>query len=306
MLSGKVVDESIRGVLLKACLTPGMVDVYEDEPGPLSFLRATLRSAAAPLANKLGFKKLSGHFDVLVLSALFFWSVQCLWSPFVSRAFFKSYTRLTTSRAKNNWNVHVVSLIHAAAIIPLAFRCLNIKVLDEDRAFGWDDRVGTLMAVSLGYFAWDTIESIVHYSGTGFVAHGFSCFVIYLLSFKPFIAYYGPRFLLWELSTPFLNVNWFLDKMDMSGSTIQIVNGAMLLATFAGARLVYGTIMSIAFYHTLFEFQDRMPLSMFLTYIVGNTILNGLNWFWFSKMIAMVRRRAAGNLKDGNGSVKTD
>ncbi len=33
------------------------------------------------------------------------------------------------------------------------------------------------------YFAWDTIESIVHYSGAGFVAHGFSCFVIYLLSF---------------------------------------------------------------------------------------------------------------------------
>jgi hypothetical protein len=25
---------------------------------------------------------------------------------------------------------------------------------------------------------------------------------------KPFLAYYGARFLLWELSTLFLNINW--------------------------------------------------------------------------------------------------
>ncbi|KLO10563.1 DUF887-domain-containing protein [Schizopora paradoxa] len=275
-----------------------MVDEYGDPYGSASFLRASLRSAAAPIADTLGFKKLADHFDVVVLSALFFWSVQCLWSPFVSRAFFKSYTRLPTSKARNNWNVHVVSLLHSIVIIPLAIRCLDSNALDEDRAFGWDDHVGSVLAISLGYFAWDTIESIYHFSGVGFVAHGFACFVIYSLSFKPFVAYYGPRFLLWELSTPFLNINWFLDKMDMSGSLIQVVNGALLLLSFAGARLFYGTIMSIAFYHTLIDIKDQLLLSTFLVYFIGNTVLNGLNWFWFSKMIAMVRKRIAGRGKE--------
>ncbi len=43
-----------------------------------------------------------------------------------------------------------MSLIHAAAIIPPSIPLFEYQVLDEDRAFGWDDRVGTLMAVSLG------------------------------------------------------------------------------------------------------------------------------------------------------------
>lgn len=279
-----------------------MADAYTS---PLLFIRVTLRSAAEPLANGLGFDRLSGHFDVVILSALFFWSVHCLWSPFVSRAFVKSYSRLSTSRARNNWNVHVVSLAHAITIIPLAFRCLNSKPLDEDKAFGWDDHAGTVMAISLGYFIWDSIECLVHFTGVGFFAHGLSCLVIYLLAFKPFIAYYGPRFLLWELSTPFLNINWFLDKMDMTGSSVQMVNGAMLLATFAGARLIYGTVMSMAFYRTLLDIQDRIPMSIFLTYSIGNTILNGLNWFWFLKMIAMVQKRVGGKSKDVNNASKT-
>lgn len=35
----------------------------------------------------------------------------------------------------------------------------------------------------------------------------------------------------------------FLDKLNMTGSAAQVVNGVALLATFAGVRLIYGTYM---------------------------------------------------------------
>lgn len=75
-----------------------------DEGMPFAILRSALRQAIEPFAKDLGLTKLSEHFDVLVFSALFFWTVQALWSPFVSRAIFRgSYGRLTSARARNNW-----------------------------------------------------------------------------------------------------------------------------------------------------------------------------------------------------------
>ena len=59
-------------------------------------------------------------------------------------------------------------------MIPLAIRCLDSPALSVDRAFGWDERAGTLFAVAAGYFLWDTIDMLMHFEAFGFVAHG-SC-----------------------------------------------------------------------------------------------------------------------------------
>lgn len=60
-------------------------------------------------------------------------------------------------------------------MIPLAIRCLDSPALSADRAFGWDERAGTLFAIAAGYFLWDTIDTIMYFEGFGFVAHG-SCY----------------------------------------------------------------------------------------------------------------------------------
>ena len=48
---------------------------------------------------------------------------------------------------------------------------------------------------------------------------------------------------------------------------------------------------SYAFYKTLLSIRDQIPLFVLLTYGLGNIVLNGLNVFWFYKMIAAVRKR---------------
>lgn len=70
---------------------------------------------------------------------------------------------------------------------------------------------------------------------------------------RPFINFYSPTFILYELSSPFLNIHWFLDKIDMTGSRAQWYNGMMLLFTFFSSRLVWGTWQSAIVYMDMFK-----------------------------------------------------
>lgn len=129
---------------------------------------------------------------------------------------------------------------------------------------------------------------------------------------RPFVNYYATVFILWELSTPFLNVHWFMDKVDMTGSRAQLYNGIMLLATFFSCRLVYGTYSSFRVFHDIWssvnanpspsklEFSSTMvfankestvPVWLGATYLLSNLTLNSLNFYWFFMMIKAVRKR---------------
>jgi hypothetical protein len=141
---------------------------------------------------------------------------------------------------------------------------------------------------------------------------------------RPFVNYYGLNFILYEISTPFLNIHWFFDKLNMTGSRVQLFNGIALLTTFFGCRVLWGNYQSIRMYsdvwtalHTpgfsqieinnpIFAYQKfpdsgsdykdgsgKMGLPMWLVfaYLGSNTILNFLNIYWFAKMIQALRRR---------------
>ncbi|KAI9450716.1 DUF887-domain-containing protein [Lactarius psammicola] len=236
--------------------------------------------------------RLPDHLHTLLISTVSFAAIHHLAAPEFARFLLgkKAWDALG-SRDRVGWQSRVASLVHALLILPLAARCLHIPALAADRAFGWDPRVGMLFAVTSGYFLWDSVVCLVHFEGLGFMMHGFGCLLVYLNAFRPFLAYYGPRFLLWELSTPFLNIHWMLDKTGQTGSPLQLVNGLILISTFAGARLVYGSIMSYQFFQTLFEVRDGLSSAVVAGYACGGTLLNGLNVFWFMKMIVALQKR---------------
>lgn len=128
--------------------------------------------------------------------------------------------------------------------------------------------------------------------------------------------YYASTFILYELSSPFLNFHWFFDKLNLTGSKRQLVNGILLLATFFGCRLCWGTYQSLRVYqdmwfavhHTpgatygktesaihdeLMQYNDVevLPLWLGITYLASNLVLNALNFYWFAKMIDALRKR---------------
>ena len=91
---------------------------------------------------------------------------------------------------------------------------------------------------------------------------------------RPFVNYYGPVFILYELSTPFLNVHWFCDKLDMTGSKLQWYNGVTLLATFFGSRLVWGTYQSVRVFQAIWQLlgMQHAPLVRDLHSSAANSI----------------------------------
>lgn len=130
--------------------------------------------------------------------------------------------------------------------------------------------------------------------------------------------YYSCAFALFELSTPFLNVHHFLNQLDLNGSTIQLVNGIILIITFFLVRIVYGFYMSVrwigdvqhawktihhntatipalaqsnALHGNVFmTLSDGLPDWVVAVFVVSNLLLNSLNVIWFAMMVKRIMK----------------
>ncbi|KAI8982862.1 DUF887-domain-containing protein [Trametes punicea] len=253
---------------------------------------APLRAFAQPIARLFNLPHLPVHFPLLVYSFTFFTLVHRVVSPYLSaRIFPLSYGKLRSRRAVNQWNIQFVSLFHVFVVLPLALSCFGSDTLKADKLWGWDDKVGRTVAVACGYFLWDALDAIINFDDLGFLIHGVSCLTLYMMTFRPFLGYYAPRYLSWELSTIFLNIHRFLDKTGYTGSTAQWINGVILLSTFFSVRIVYGWYLTLQFLRSLYDARAALPTHYILIFALGNLTLNLLNATWFYKMIYAIRKR---------------
>ncbi|TGO07859.1 hypothetical protein BTUL_0241g00020 [Botrytis tulipae] len=208
------------------------------------------------------------------------------------------------------------------------------------RIWGYTGAAGLVQAFAMGYFLWDLMASVVHFNILGWssLIHALCALLVVGIGFailgsnptnvwdaqRPFANYYGQNFVLYELSTPFLNIHWFFDKLNMTGSKAQLYNGIVLLLTFFSCRLVWGIYQSAKLYqdiwrafHTpnisvpefrgpggpewdVFRFSrgsEELTLPIWLAwgYLVTNTILTFLNIYWFKQMISSVLNRFSKN-----------
>ncbi|KAG0006744.1 hypothetical protein BGZ80_005153 [Entomortierella chlamydospora] len=125
------------------------------------------------------------------------------------------------------------------------------------------------------------------------------------LFLRPFLQYYGSVFLMFELSTPFLNIHWFMDKLGMTGTTYQLINGIILLLLFLCVRIMFGIYMSYQTYQTAMLVIDQIPWHLIIVYSLANVVLNSLNIYWFYKMIESLMKRFKPAKKGGKGKGNT-
>ena len=98
-----------------------------------------------------------------------------------------------------------------------------------------------------------------------------------------------------------------MDKFGMTGSRAQWINGMILITTFGCSRLVWGTYQTTRMFRDIWEAYSTpgglpVPPWLALTYVVANTALCGLNFWWFGRMIETVTSR----FKDTGAEGKKD
>jgi hypothetical protein len=275
----------------------------------MSKASAVLIHYAQPYCTQFGVPHLARYLPTVITSLSFWISLQMLSARVSPKLFPKTFAQLKPA-TRTSWHVHWVAFCHAAIITPLAAR-LWWKVhqeggmsgshnLAKNRVYAFDEEAAYIYAIALGYFLWDAVVSAL-YDGPAFVAHGVVAMVAFIFVFHPVFMYDGLGFLLWELSTPFLNIHWFLDKLGMTGGKVQLINAFFLLSTYVLARLTFGVYNS-ASWMRLVHFtpvSPPIPYHMKVFFTTGNVVLNTLNFVWFRAMIRAVQKRFS--VKDANG-----
>ncbi|KAF2436466.1 DUF887-domain-containing protein [Tothia fuscella] len=298
---------------------------------------AILSNSIRPFSEKIGLTTLHLHIHEILFAALLYEFIFRVASPICSRWLVPSRYGGLNRRNQLNWDAHMVSMWQALFINSVALWVIRTdpqrKVQNRDwkeRLWGYNGAAGMVQGFAAGYFLWDVVVSSLHLDvmGLSSLIHAVSALGVTCIGFRPFANYYGLNFVLYELSTPFLNIHWFLDKFGKTGSKAQLYNGILLLLSFGGSRLVWGSYQSALIYndvwrawHNTDPFSEKclgavkqtlgmqipvgcrtLPAWLALFYVAANTALSLLNVYWFWKMIAAVRKRFPDDGKRANGS----
>ncbi|KAK5126100.1 hypothetical protein LTR85_011455 [Meristemomyces frigidus] len=232
------------------------------DPFPIAPPQA-LVSAVKPFADALSLSTLPLHAHEVLFAFALYTFIGFVLSPRLSARFAGPHYNKLSKRTKINWDVHVVSFVQSCVICSFS---LYIILFDEERKgwreYGrWEERIwgysgltGLCQSFALGYFLWDLWMCSWHVGifGWGMLAHAISATSVFSLGYRPFVYFYCPVFLLYELSSPFLNIHWFCDKLDLTGSIYQAINGAFLTATFFLCRICWGTYSSFRTFYDIY------------------------------------------------------
>ncbi|KAF2666436.1 DUF887-domain-containing protein [Microthyrium microscopicum] len=269
-----------------------------------------------PVADALNLRALPLHAHEIVIAAGFYHIIFKYLTPWISAQLLSRRYRQFSRKEALDWNLQCVSMVQSILISWLAIwvmkndgvRAMNSED-QEGRVFGYSGPAGSVQAFATGYFLWDLVVSLQNLSDVGLpvLIHAFSCFTVYLLGFRPVFNYYSCVFVLFELSTPFLNIHLFLEQLGMAGTIWQFINGIMLILVFFFVRLVYGLYFSYHWMQDIWSVSQgqsvksaadelpesrTLPLWLLGIFIASNTILNALNIVWFGMMIKKIQRRA--------------
>ncbi|XP_076441470.1 TLC domain-containing protein 4-B-like [Babylonia areolata] len=164
-------------------------------------------------------------------------------SPRVSRKIWKNYD-LSPESVRVNWDTRFVSMVHSLVV---SLMSSYAQLFDDDmhaNLIWWDCAVArAACAIVVGYLSFDFILITVHYKHMGEVGfyfhHSASIYAYYFAVTYAMMPFFANFRLLAELSTPFLNVRWFLLTMGVSKSSPAfIINGLLFLVSFFLCRIV--------------------------------------------------------------------
>ncbi|KAJ2452534.1 hypothetical protein GGF42_004002 [Coemansia sp. RSA 2424] len=230
--------------------------------------------------------------QVFVIAMLFQLTYQI--SAALTPVLFPSTWKKFSKVQQYKWCVRKASTCHAVYMVTNSLVIIANVKLRANPVHGSDPIAESAFTVTLGYFLWDMVNTYrnIDVDGWGYMAHAIMSFGVYLLSYSPLLQYYGACFMMFEISTLFLNIHNSLEDFGFQEAILYYINAMALVSSFFFARIVYGTILSINVWRDLAN--STIPINPFAANFVrvANIVLLGLSYYWFSVIIMTAKRNA--------------
>ena len=178
--------------------------------------------------------------------------------------------------------------------IPLAIYCFLDPRLASDHVENTTAESTILVCISTAFFTWELMNSVynIKRDGASFVWHSLGCGIVFWHGFTlKKIHYYAGTYMMWEVSTVFTHIRWFLHRTGWTKTRWYFWNGICMLGSFFVLRNVGGVWLTYDYFSTSFDRDEagnfRVPLAQNALYVLASICLNSLNTFWFYKMFSM-------------------
>jgi hypothetical protein len=240
------------------------------------------------------------HWHEIFVSFVFYTAIQIASGPLSRKYLGTKYTSLS-KKTRINFDIHVVSMVQCVISIGMLIPMWNHSHWanrSEDpvsSVLGYTPYGGLVAGLTVGYFLWDVVVCLKYFSlfGFGFLFHGCAALFVFSTCFYSYAMPWIPAFLLFELSTPFVNINWFASRLPagtLSNRTVAI-NGIMLLLTFFSVRIVWGFYSATLVATDMLACWSMAPIVLPVTILLLNVNLDILNCFWFYKMLLIAKKQ---------------
>ncbi|KAG5370370.1 Topoisomerase I damage affected protein 4 [Yarrowia sp. C11] len=271
---------------------------------PLAFLTPQpLVDILQPYCEKIGFRYLAPHLHEIFL-AFSFYQMLFLLSGLLSPQIWPKQIRALSPKNRIDFDIHVVSQFQALIVVPLAFFCFNDPILSANIITAYTPWTGFLGSLATGYFVWDLIicARYVNLFGVGFLLHAICALFVFVQGFRPYVMGMMGHFLMFEMSTPFVNMNWFVSRLPKGTfpSWFEAANGIALMTVFFGCRMIWGNYWSYVTITNMWkpEIRPLYPFWLPILNTTSNLTLVSLNFFWFSKMVRILIKKINGSKKE--------
>ncbi|ESR61980.1 hypothetical protein CICLE_v10016228mg [Citrus x clementina] len=219
----------------------------------------------------------------------------------ISTFYFKAYNGLTKIQ-RMEWNNRGISTVHAIFITALSLYYVFWSDLFSDQQHtgpitfrsSWLSNFG--LGVSVGYFLADLGMIFWLYPSLGgmeyVVHHSLSGIAVAYSMFSGEGQLYTYMVLISEVTTPEINMRWFLDTAGMKRSTAYLVNGVIIFFTWLIARILLFVYM---FYHVYLHYDQVVEMHAigYLLVFVVPFVLAIMNVMWFGKILKGLKKTLA-------------
>lgn len=211
-------------------------------------------------------------------------------NPLLSSRLFPGYGSLNETQ-KIDWSTRINSSINAIVVgIICVYMMFADRGLETNPLVYKSYLLKTNLSIVIGYLLSDTFIGIIHYKRIGdlftMAHHSVSIYAFAYVLTLDVMPYFANFRLLAELSTPLVNIRWFLDALKYSKSSKAVVfNGLFMTLIFFFVRILAMPIYWWKVYIVaITPLWSHMGHFRYVLTVVC-TILDLINLYWFWKML---------------------